>query len=62
MTKGEMQMENCKNCVNCTEPCEERDECIDQPRRQKAWKPTVYPREWEPESYSKTKYQYVDMP
>lgn len=53
-------MENCNNCNNCNEPCEQRDNCIDQPRRQKSWKPTVYPREWELESYIKTKYQYSD--
>lgn len=53
-------MENCNNCNNCNEPCEQRDNCIDQPRRQMAWKPTVYQREWEPESYTKTKYQYSD--
>ena len=53
-------MENCNNCNNCNEPCEQRDNCIDQPRRQMAWKPTVYPREWVPESYINTKYQNSD--
>ena len=53
----------CKRCGCYLDPGErcECDDCIDQPRRQKAWKPTVYPREWEPESYIKTKYQYSDM-
>ena len=55
----------CEKCGCYLDPGEQCDcneqECIDQPRRQVKHKKTIYPREWENESYIKTKFQCSDM-
>lgn len=52
----------CERCGCYLDPGERCDceDCIDQPRRQTVKCKTIYPREWVPESYIKTKYQNSD--
>ena len=58
-------MKRCKNCGCYLDPgehCEcESDECIDQPKRQAAYKPTTYPREWNSEAYIRQCWEEFDM-
>ena len=55
----------CPHCRAHLDPgdqcdCDEQ-ECIDQPRRQMAYKPTVYPREWNSQKYIQQKWLEFDM-
>lgn len=58
-------MERCKKCGFFLDPGEWCDcddqECIDQPRRQVAYKPTIYPREWNSQEYIQQKWLDFDM-
>lgn len=56
----------CERCGCSLDPgehceCENREPCIDTPRRQATKKRTVYPREWDSEEYLKRRWLEYDM-
>ena len=49
---------HCKASLDFGERCDcDQQECIDTPRRQKAYKPTVYPREYNSPEYITARWQ-----
>lgn len=53
---------HCKASLDFGEKCDcDEQECIDQPRRQVAYKPTIPPREWNSEAYIRQKWLEFDM-
>lgn len=55
----------CPHCQAHLDPGEQCDcdeqECIDTPRRQVAKKPTIYPREYNPQSYIDEMWREFDL-
>lgn len=53
---------HCKASLDFGEKCDcDEQECIDQPRRQVSYKPTIPPREWNSEAYIRQKWLEFDM-